>query len=285
MKNITTACLILFTVSLFSDHVLAAEAILLRTAVTPEKVWVGQKVLLHVDVLAKNGWAQIKKVSDAEVDGAYLLRLETQGTRLSETIEGDRYTGQRYEFMLFPQRDGTLTVPSVPVDVEIKTWGAGGGTRTERMWLPLVEFVTRTPPGAEGLSGLISTTDLTANQNWDPETESPMVGDAIKRTISLRAKDVAGRQHIAIAADQHAGRLPAVDENRHRGGMPLGERRLGLLQIGLRDLGAAHRLTSGRQEAVDRGGIRVERLDIDWVGGRGHEGSVERSLAELALDA
>ena len=192
MKNNATACLILFTVSLFSDHVLAAEAILLRTAVTPEEAWVGQKVLLHVDALAKNGWAQLKKVGDAEVDGAYLLRLETQGTRLSETIEGDRYTGQRYKFMLFAQRDGTLTVPPVPVDVEIKTWGAGGGTRTERMWLPLVEFVTRTPPGAEGLSGLISTTDLTANQNWAPETESPMVGDAIKRTISLRAKDVSG---------------------------------------------------------------------------------------------
>ena len=223
MKYNATACLILFTVwSLFSDHVLAAEAILLRTAVTPEEVWVGQKVLLHVDVLAKNGWAQLKKVGDAEVDGAYLLRLETQGTRLSETIEGDSYTGQRYEFMLFAQRDGKLTVPPVPVDVEVKTWGAGGGTRILRMWLPLVEFVTRTPPGAEGLSGLISTTDLTANQNWDPETESPMVGDALKRTISLRAKDVSG---MAFAPMLH-GKIenlgiypgePAVEDKFARG--------------------------------------------------------------------
>jgi hypothetical protein len=223
VKNNATACLILFSVwSIFSDHVLAAEAIILRTAVTPEEVWVGQKVLLHVDVLAKNGWAQLKKVGDAEVDGAYLLRLETQGTRLSETIEGDSYTGQRYEFMLFAQRDGTLTVPPMPVDVEIKTWGAGGGTRTERMWLPLVEFVTRTPPGAEGLSGLISTTDLTANQNWDPATESPMVGDALKRTISLRAKDVSG---MAFAPMLH-GKIenlgiypgePAVEDKFARG--------------------------------------------------------------------
>jgi hypothetical protein len=178
--------------SVFSDYVLAAEPIILRTAVTPKEVWVGQKVLLHVDVLAKNGWAQLKKVGDAEVDGAYLLRLETQGTRLRETIEGDSYTGQRYEFMLFPQRDGKHTVPPMPVDVEIKTWGTGGGFRLVRKLLPLVEFVTRTPPGAEGLSGLISTTDLTAKQNWDQEMESPMVGDAIKRTISLRAKDVSG---------------------------------------------------------------------------------------------
>jgi hypothetical protein len=223
VKNNATAYLMLFTVwALFSDHVLAAEAIILRTAVTPEEVWVGQKALLHVDVLAKNGWAQLKKVGDAEVDGAYLLRLETQGTRLSETIEGDSYTGQRYEFMLFAQRDGKLTVPPVPVDVEVKTWGAGGGTRILRMWLPLVEFVTRTPPGAEGLSGLISTTDLTANQNWDPETEGPMVGDALKRTISLRANDVSG---MAFAPMLH-GKIenlgiypgePAVEDKFARG--------------------------------------------------------------------
>ncbi len=174
------------------DPVLAAEAIILRSSVAPEDAWLGQKVILHVDVLAKDGWAQLKKVSEAEVHGAYLLRLETQGTRLSETIEGSNYTGQRYEFMLFAQREGTLTVPPVPVDVEVKTWGAGASTRIHRMSTPLIEFVTRTPPGAEGIRGLISTTRLTANQAWQPENDSPKVGDAIKRTITLRAEDVSG---------------------------------------------------------------------------------------------
>ena len=183
-----------------SDSVLAAEEIILHTAVTPEEAWVGQKVVLHVDVLAKDGWAQLKKVTDAEVDGAYLLRLESQGTRLSETIDGDSYTGQRYEFMLFAQRDGKIAVPPVPVDVEIKSWGAGGGSRIERMSLPLVEFVTRTPPGAQGIRGLISTSNLTARQDWEPETESPMVGDAIKRRITLRAEDVSG---MAFAPTLH----------------------------------------------------------------------------------
>jgi hypothetical protein len=127
------------------------------------------------------------------------LRLETQGTRLSETIEGDSFTGQRYEFMLFAQRAGTLTVPSVPVDVEVKTWGAGGGTGIHRMSTPSVEFLARTPPGAEGIRGLISTADLTANQYWEPETEDPMVGDALKRTITLRAKDVSGMAFAPIS--------------------------------------------------------------------------------------
>lgn len=201
MSSKLLACFALvFVCSVSSDSVLAAEEIILRTAVTPEEAWVGQKVVLHIDVLAKDGWAQLRKVTDAEVDGAYLLRLESQGTRLSETIDGAGYTGQRYNFMLFAQRDGKITVPPALVDVEIKTWGADGGARIERMSLPFVEFNARTPPGAKGIRGLISTSNLTASQDWDPETASPVVGDAIKRRITLRAEDVSG---MAFAPTLH----------------------------------------------------------------------------------
>ena len=126
----------------------SAEDIVFRTSVTPEDAWVGQQILLQVDVLAKDGWAQLKKISETEVQGAYMLRLETQGTRLSETIDGDSYTGQRYEFMLFTQRDGNFVVPSMPVDVEVRQYGAGDGSKLSRMSLPVVEFATRTPPGS-----------------------------------------------------------------------------------------------------------------------------------------
>ena len=223
MKARAIYCLMLFVMPcMTTDYVLAADAVILRTAVTPEEAWVGQKVVLHVDVLAKDGWAQLRKVADAEVDGAYMLRLESQGTRLGETIEGASYSGQRYEFMLFAQRDGKLTIPPAPVDVEVKTWGAGGGTRIERMSLPGVEFIARTPPGAAGLHGLVSTSNLKAKQNWNPETASAMVGDAIKRTITLRAEDVSGMAFAPMQYSDIEGvgiypNEPAVDDNYARG--------------------------------------------------------------------
>jgi hypothetical protein len=203
---------------------LAAEPIILRTTVTPEDAWLSQKVTLHVDVLAKDGWAQIRKTGSAEVRGAYLLRLETQGTRLNETIDGDSYTGQRYEFMLFAQRAGEITVPPMPVDVEIRSWGADGGIQVHRLITPVVEFVARTPPGGEGIQGLISTSGLTANQVWDPEPDTPQVGDAVKRTITMRAADVSG---IAFAPMLHSEiedlgiypGEPTVEDNFARGAL------------------------------------------------------------------
>lgn len=183
------------------DQLLAADDIVLRSTVTPDDAWVGQRVELHVEVLAKDGWAQAKKVGDTSIDGAHLLRLESQGVRLSETIDGDSYTGQRYEFLVFTQRDGKFSVPAVPIDVEVRTWGAGGGTEVRRMTLPGVEFAARMPPGAAGIRGLISTTKLTASETWDPEIDSPEIGDAITRTITLKAEDVSG---MAFAPLQHS---------------------------------------------------------------------------------
>ena len=225
MKIRATTSLLLFATWLAAiDFALAADPIILRTAVTPREAWVGQKVVLHVDILAKDGWAQLTKVADTSVDGAYLIRLETQGTRLGETIEGDSYSGQRYEFMVFAQREGKLTIPSVPVDVEVKTWGAAGGAHTERLQTPAVEIVASMPPGAEGIRGLISTSSLTANQRWDPKTEGMVVGDAIRRSITMSAEDVSGMAFVPRRYGQieDAGIYPGepvVDDKFARGSL------------------------------------------------------------------
>lgn len=200
----------------------AAEDIVFRTMVSPEEPWVGQQVLLSVDVLAKDGWAQLKKTGNFELDGAYVMRLETQGTRLNEVIDGDSYTGQRYDIMLFPQRAGKFAILPVTVDVEVRSWGAGQGDQVHRLSLPLIEFAARTPPGAQGIRGLISTSALTARQTWDPQIDSATVGDAIKRVITLHAEDVSGMaftplRHADIANVGIYPGEPTVEDRFNRG--------------------------------------------------------------------
>ena len=172
---------------------LSAEDLVLRTKVLPEgRIWVGQKVILQVDVLAKDGWAQVRKVRDLEVPGAIVLRVQTQGTRLTETIDGVSHTGQRYELLVYPQRPGAIEIPAVPVDVEVKSWGAGGGSRTSRMQTPALRFEAQAPPGQETRVGLVSTTRLTMEQVWNPAPGEFKVGGAITRTVVREADGVAG---------------------------------------------------------------------------------------------
>lgn len=86
--------------------------IIVRSSIaTKPDIWVGQRVLLQVDVLARDGWAKINRAPDVEVPGAYMVRLETQGVRLNETVDGSAYTGQRYEMSLFPSGAAPLRFP------------------------------------------------------------------------------------------------------------------------------------------------------------------------------
>lgn len=210
--------------TLCAAGVLAADDIVLRASTSPTEAWVGQKVVLRIEVLAKDGWAQLPKIGDAEVPGAYWLRLESQGIRLNETIDGDSYSGQRYEFMLFAQQAGTLKVPPVPVDIEIRRYGANAETQNLQQSTPAVEFVARVPPGAEGIRGLVSTNRLTASQQWEPAIENATAGDALTRTITLQADDLSGMAFTPLMHEQIDGvgaypAEPQVDDQAARGAL------------------------------------------------------------------
>ena len=99
---------LLMLIGLLSPAASAAGNILVRTAVEPAEAWVGQRVILQIDVLGSDGWAQITRFGEVDLPGAYLIRTESQGTRLQETVDGVAYTGQRYQVSIYPQRDGAI---------------------------------------------------------------------------------------------------------------------------------------------------------------------------------
>ncbi|MEN8007010.1 MAG: hypothetical protein ABFS42_08335 [Candidatus Krumholzibacteriota bacterium] len=223
MKSFTPA-IVLAVLMLGSGLAFSAEDIVLRTSMTPEVAWVGQRVLLHVDVLAADGWAQIAKAGDLEIPGAYVLRTESQGTRLNETIGGKALMGQRYEISLYCQRAGRVDIPAMPVTVAVKQWGAQPAETRRELRTPPTHVTCKVPPGAEGIRGLISTTGLSAGQVWSAQPDTVDLGDAITRTVTLRAEDVSA---MAFPPMQHPEREglgvypgePSVADETNRGAL------------------------------------------------------------------
>ena len=144
-----------------------------------------------------------------EVPGAYVVRLQTQGTRLNETIAGVEYAGQRYELSLFAQKGGKITVPTIPIHVEISRSGDQAGTESHQLKTPTLAFDVKIPPGTENLKGIISTTELKAQQQWTPPPQEFKVGDAVKRTIVLSAADISGMGFypVGVSYNQRVGDL------------------------------------------------------------------------------
>ena len=183
----------------------ADDSLLLRLALDPPKgLLVGQQARLNLDLLAPNGWASLATPPRLELPGAWLMRVETQGTRLSETLAGTDYSGQRYQWLLFPQRAGEFTLAPLPLKVSVKTFADGGNEQQQTLTTEALRFNAVSPPGTENISGLITTTALSASQQWQPDSDTLTLGDGIRRQISMRADGIAG---MAFAPLQY----PALD--------------------------------------------------------------------------
>jgi hypothetical protein len=169
-------------------HSFAQDGIVVRTSVAPEQAWVGQRVILRIDVLSEDGWAQIPDLGDVRVDGAYVVRTESQGVRLTEGAS----TGQRYQLSIYPQVDGRLEIPALPVTVAVKRWGVTDGDEEHRLETPPTEIQVRIPPGAQGVRGLVTTGRLVADQTWSAAPDTVQLGDAVTRTVNLQADDISG---------------------------------------------------------------------------------------------
>ena len=208
----------------------AEDPVIVRTAITPDSnIWVGQQVVLQLDILALDGWADSRRLPVFDVSGAYLLRVETQGTRLSETISGGSYSGQRHEWPLFPQRGGEFNIPPTEIEAVVKTFGAETGNQHVYLKTVALDFAVDVPQGAEQIEGVISTKELKATQNWEPDQFTLRAGDGIKRTISFRAANVSGMAFTPLKPETVANLAiypgePDVADEINRGTLDYGKR-------------------------------------------------------------
>jgi hypothetical protein len=216
--------ILLVLVLLKFSSALAAGDIVLRSSVQPEKAWLGQRVILQIDVLGSDGWTQITRFDDIEIPGAYLMRTDSQGTRLQETIDGISYSGQRYEFSIYPQAAGAIEIPVIGVELTTRPAAVDTGASVRQAQAPAVTILSKVPAGAENIRGLVSTTQLTAGQNWQSPDETPEVGDALQRTVSLQAVDISGMAFTPLEHEDIAGvgiypAQPTVQDTSNRGSL------------------------------------------------------------------
>src|SRR5262249_43024653 len=109
---------------------------------------------------------------------------------------------------VYAQRAGETTVPAFTIRFD-STPMFGKPTEAQQVSTAPVSIVAKLPPGAEGLATIITTSQLTVRETWQPEPgdESAKPGDAFTRTITVEARDVPGMVLPAL-------NLPAQEELR-----------------------------------------------------------------------
>lgn len=107
-------CLLLFL--LMSGTAWAAPDGQTRVSIDVEEtIWVGQRVLVHLDLMS-NGFSFSNQRFDLpQISGGILIQTDSSTLKLTEQIDGESWQILRYDLSFFGQRDGVVDIPSFGV--------------------------------------------------------------------------------------------------------------------------------------------------------------------------
>lgn len=207
-----------------------AASPLVRARLEPAsaKVMVGEPARIVLDVLTPTWFLAPPVFPTIEVTDA-LVVFEERGININESIGGAPYAGIQREYLVYPMRPGRIEVP--PIDVTIVfAIDAKPSTPTRISTRPL-SFLAELPAGAGGLDRFVAARRLLVRQALEPQAKGLVVGDALRRTLTIDAEEafammlpeitVAPIAGIAIYADP-----PRVEERAGERGAPRTARRV-----------------------------------------------------------
>ena len=95
---------------------------------------------------------------------------------------------QRWEITLYPQKSGDYVIPRLPVRVQVS---ADDGEKVSgTLYTQPIKFKTQLPSGLlTDDTPWFSATSVDVKQQWQQSNENLKVGDAITRTVTIKAQD------------------------------------------------------------------------------------------------
>ncbi|MCK0198550.1 BatD family protein [Ancylobacter sp. 6x-1] len=186
--RLAIALLLLLIVPAMAQDATAPDVVVREGLDPASGAVVGQHVTLHVDVLFASTMPRPPRVSVPDVPGLQVIRFETQGTTMRESIGGKPYVGQRFDFALYARRGGAFDIPPATVTLLDSAGGETGHAAGQPLRLDI-----GVPPGIDASKPVVATRRLTLDQQWQPMPIGPFKpGDAVVRTITRSAEDVPG---------------------------------------------------------------------------------------------
>jgi|GEM_PF-2271174 len=198
---------------------------------------VGQRVTLALDTYTPSWFARAPEIEPLVVAGAVALQAQGFAINYSERIDGVRYTVQRRELSIFPQRAGQFIVPSQTA----RLWLGGDMGQTSGALRvrsePLVFQVTHVrntdesgnPDESNNPARLLVANQLHMNEAYEPSLallasgeKTLRAGDAMVRRVTLSAQGTLGMliqplQWLEIEGVQQQAIRARVSDRTERG--------------------------------------------------------------------
>ncbi|MCY9863021.1 BatD family protein [Vibrio coralliirubri] len=156
--------------------------------ITPTKVSVNEQVILNIEVATPRWLTGGTRIGSIEIPNVIAKQRNQLATNYTERVNGTTWSRQRWEVTLYPMTSGEFVIPTVPVRVQVSAPDGSnvGGT----LYTQPIKFEASLPSGLlDNESPWFSATEVDTEQQWQRSSENLKVGDAITRTVTIKAKD------------------------------------------------------------------------------------------------
>ncbi|MFA0012315.1 BatD family protein [Vibrio lentus] len=156
--------------------------------ITPAKVSVNEQVILTIEVATPRWLTGGTRIGSIEIPNVIAKQRNQLATNYTERVDGTTWSRQRWEVTLYPMTSGEFVIPTVPVRVQVSAPNGSnvGGT----LYTQPIKFEASLPSGLlSDESPWFSATDVDVEQQWQRSSEDLKVGDAVTRTVTIKAKD------------------------------------------------------------------------------------------------
>ncbi|MEZ9363486.1 BatD family protein [Vibrio sp. 10N.222.54.B12] len=156
--------------------------------ITPTKVSVNEQVILNIEVATPRWLTGGTRIGSIEIPNVIAKQRNQLATNYTERVNGTTWSRQRWEVMLYPMTSGEFVIPTVPVRIQVSAPDGSnvGGT----LYTQSIKFEASLPSGLlDNESPWFSATEVDTEQQWQRSSENLKVGDAITRTVTIKAKD------------------------------------------------------------------------------------------------
>lgn len=157
---------------------------IVQVSIDPQRVVVGQPATLLIMVLAPNYMTSPPELPNFLAHNAATRQLRSMN--VSEPHGDVTYAGVRFEYAIYPQEPGSYAIAGQ--NIKIKYAAEPPATRETSVALPAISFEAFVPAAASGLRPFVSATRLSAEQTNKRSSETLKVGDAVTRTVTVRAE-------------------------------------------------------------------------------------------------
>ena len=173
---------LLLLCAMISIRVFAAEdaSIMVRTRLEPATVAVGQSATLYVATYTPLFFTSGIELPALAVPGAIVKLSDARPSHVSTQVGDTSWTGIEHRYRITPIVAADLTIPAFEVAAKVGPQMQRSSTRATGRTLKV-----SVPAGAEGA---FLTHDLSVDQRIDVDPATLKVGDALTRTVILRAK-------------------------------------------------------------------------------------------------